>query len=225
MDKLELFKKDRSIISRHSSIGLDAVRSKFEVEDRKIAGYPIVWGEKNDYDEIVLKGATLNSLNARGASASKNPIVVLNQHRQAEILCRPTVLQEDDYGLYFEGEVISGVQHADEALAQIRQGVLKQLSYGFDYVWDNNKTYYDEVTDAIILREIKIWEISVVTFSSGESAQLRSYKESQIRSILGKYTKEQISDLQNLLSLTDGAATSTHEETKEDLFTQIINKF
>lgn len=225
MDKLEIFKKDRSIINRHSSIGLDAARSKFEVEDRKIAGYPIVWGEKNDYDEIVMKGATLNSLNARGVLATKNPIVVLNQHRQTEILCRPTLLQEDDYGLFFEGEIITGVQHADEALAQIRQGVLKQLSYGFDYVWDDNKTFYDAVSDAIVLKEIKLWEISVVTFSSGESAQLRSYKESQIRTILGKYTKEQISDLQNLLSLTDGAATSTQEEKKEDLFTQLINKF
>lgn len=207
MKNLEQFKKERQPFHRHSSMALDAVRSKFELEDRAIKGYPIVWGEKNDYDEIVLRGATLNSLNARGVSAAKNPIVVLNQHRTAEILCRPSVLQEDEYGLYFEGTVIEGTRYADEALAQIRQGVLRQLSYGFQYIWD--KVDYDEAADAYILREIKLYEISPVTFSSGESAQLRSYQEFQMRSLAGELTPFQIENLRSLLSIHEAAATNT----------------
>lgn len=220
MDKIELFKKEREFLNRHISNPIDATRSKFEASDRHISGYPIVWGEKNDYGEIVLRGATLNSLNARGIQGSKNPILVLNQHRQSEILCRPSVLQEDEYGLYFEGEIISGVQYADEALAQIRQGVLKQLSYGFDYIYD--RVDYDATEDAYILRELKLWELSTVTFSSGESAQLRSYRESQLGAILNKYTKEEINDFENLLTLSKRAATSTQEIIKEDTFSQIL---
>ena len=85
-NRLELFKSERSFIEKHISMPMDAVRSKFAVDDRKISGYPIVWGEKNDYGEIVLRGATQNSLNARGVAGTKDPILVLNQHRFGEIL-------------------------------------------------------------------------------------------------------------------------------------------
>ena len=210
MKNLEVFKKERQLFQRHSSIALDATRAKFEIEDRSIKGYPIVWGEKNDYSEIVLRGATLNSLNARGVNSSKNPIVVLNQHRTNEILCKPSVLQEDEYGLYFEGEIIEGTRYADEALAQIRQGVLRQLSYGFNYIYD--KIDYDESADAYILREIKLFEISPVTFSSGESAQLRSYSEFQMQNLIGEFNPQQIENLRNMLSIQKPAVTNTEEE-------------
>jgi len=223
MDRLEQFKYERSFIDRHVSKPIDASRSKFEVTDREIAGYPIVWGERNDFDEIAVKGCTVNSLNARGVDATKNPIVLLNQHRQAEVLLRPTVLQEDDYGLYFEGRIIEGVQYADEALAQIKQGVLRQMSYGFNYIYD--KLEYDQTEDVILLREIKLWEISLVTFSSGDSAQLRGYRDMQIQAILNKYTSEQINDIQTILSLHQRAVTNTHEENGEDLFTETLKLF
>jgi HK97 family phage prohead protease len=194
------------------SLGLDAERARLEITaDRKVKGYAIVWGSKNDYNEIVLKGATQNSLNARGAgSTSGNPILVLNQHRQTEPLCRPTILQEDDYGLYFEGDIIEGVGYADEAVNQVSQGVLRQLSYGFNYIWD--KTEYDATMDAYILKEIKLGEISLVTFSSDENAQLRSFNQLQERAVLDKFSPDQITDLHNLLATR--AVTNTQIEEK-----------
>jgi HK97 family phage prohead protease len=221
MNKIEQFKRAREGFDRHIATPVDETRSRFEVEDRVIKGYPIVWNERNDYGEVVLKGATLNSLNARGVNAGKNPIVVLNQHRNSEILCRPSVLQEDEYGLYFEGTVIEGTRYADEALAQIRQGVLRQMSYGFGYIWD--RVEYDDVTDSFILKEIKLWEISVVTFSSGESAQLRDYRERQERMILDQYTPGELSGLQRLLA--SRAATSTREDAGGDAFTRVLKLF
>lgn len=211
-NKILEFKAQRDLFKNPVSIGLDAERAKLEITaDRKVKGYAIVWGSKNDYNEIVLKGATLNSLNARGVgSASGNPILVLNQHRQTEPLCRPTILQEDDYGLYFEGDVIEGVGYADEAVNQVAQGVLRQLSYGFNYIWD--KTEYDATNDAYILKEIKLGEISLVTFSSDENAQLRSFNQLQERAVLDKFSPDQITDLHNLLATR--AVTNTQTEEK-----------
>lgn len=211
-NKILEFKAQRDLFKNPVSIGLDAERAKLEITaDRKVKGYAIVWGSKNDYKEIVLKGATLNSLNARGVgSASGNPILVLNQHRQTEPLCRPTILQEDDYGLYFEGDVIEGVGYADEAVNQVAQGVLRQLSYGFNYIWD--KTEYDATNDAYILKEIKLGEISLVTFSSDENAQLRSFNQLQERAVLDKFSPDQITDLHNLLATR--AVTNTQTEEK-----------
>ena len=211
-NKILEFKAQRDLFKNPVSLGLDAERAKLEITaDRKVKGYAIVWGSKNDYNEIVLKGATLNSLNARGiGSTSGNPILVLNQHRQTEPLCRPTILQEDDYGLYFEGDIIGGVSYADEAVNQVSQGVLRQLSYGFNYIWD--KTEYDATNDAYILKEIKLGEISLVTFSSDENAQLRSFNELQERAVLDKFSPEQINDLHNLLATR--AVTNTPKEEK-----------
>ena len=146
-------------------------------------------------------------------NSTKNPILVLNQHRQTEMLARPTVLQEDDYGLYFEADIIEGVKYADEAMAQVRQNVLRQLSYGFNYVWD--KTEYSEQDDAYILKEIRLGEISLVTFSSDENAQLRSFNQMQERAILDKFSPEQINDLHNLLATR--AVTNTQTEAKEKI--------
>ena len=211
-NKILEFKAQRDLFKNPVSLGLDAERARLEITaDRKVKGYAIVWGSKNDYNEIVLKGATLNSLNARGiGSTSGNPILVLNQHRQTEPLCRPTILQEDDYGLYFEGDIIGGVGYADEAVNQVSQGVLRQLSYGFNYIWD--KTEYDATNDAYILKEIKLGEISLVTFSSDENAQLRSFNELQERAVLDKFSPEQINDLHNLLATR--AVTNTPKEEK-----------
>lgn len=199
-NKIKEFKAQRDLFKNPVSTLLDASRAKLEItEDRKVKGYAIVWGSKNDYNEIVLKGATLNSLNARGVgSSSGNPILVLNQHRQTEPLCRPKVLQEDDYGLYFEGDIIEGVEYANNVVNQVNQGVLRQLSYGFNYIWD--KTEYDATNDAYILKEIKLGEISLVTFSSDENAQLRSFNQLQERAVLDKFSAEQINDLHNLLA-------------------------
>lgn len=211
-NKILEFKAQRDLFKNPVSLGLDAERARLEITaDRKVKGYAIVWGSKNDYNEIVLKGATLNSLNARGiGSTSGNPILVLNQHRQTEPLCRPTILQEDDYGLYFEGDIIEGVGYADQAVNQVSQGVLRQLSYGFNYIWD--KTEYDATMDAYILKEIKLGEISLVTFSSDENAQLRSFNELQERAVLDKFSPEQINDLHNLLATR--AVTNTPKEEK-----------
>lgn len=211
-NKILEFKAQRDLFKNPVSLGLDAERARLEITaDRKVKGYAIVWGSKNDYNEIVLKGATLNSLNARGVgSASGNPILVLNQHRQTEPLCRPTILQEDDYGLYFEGDIIEGVGYADEAVNQVAQGVLRQLSYGFNYIW--SQTEYDATNDAYILKEIKLGEISLVTFSSDENAQLRSFNELQERAVLDKFSADQITDLHNLLATR--AVTNTPIEEK-----------
>jgi len=211
-NKVKEFKAQRDLFKNPVSTLLDAERARLEITaDRKVKGYAIVWGSKNDYNEIVLKGATLNSLNARGVgTAVGNPILVLNQHRQTEPLCRPTMLMEDDYGLYFEGDVIEGVSYADDVVNQVNQGVLRQLSYGFNYIWD--KTEYDATQDAYILKEIKLGEISLVTFSSDENAQLRSFNQLQERAVLDKFSPEQINDLHNLLATR--AATNTQEEKK-----------
>lgn len=199
MERLEIFKEKRKPFEQVRALPTDFDVAKIEVgEDRKIKGYAIVWGSKNSHDEIVLKGATLNSLNARGVGSTRNPIQFLYQHRSEEPIAKIDVLEEDDYGLYFEATIIK-TQAGDDLIEKINAGVLRQLSYGFSYVWD--KTEYDEEQDAYILREIKLWEISIVTFSSDEMAQLRNLDFSTFQKI--ELIKEiDVEAIRNLVKLS-----------------------
>lgn len=221
MEKIDLFKKERVDLGINSfrSIPINLDSSKFEVdENRVIKGYGIVWGEKNMHGEIVLKGATQNSLNARGIGATKNKIAFLKHHRLDQPIARFIKLEEDDYGLYFEAEIIKTTL-GDETIEEIRSGVLVQLSYGFNYVWD--KTEYDSNTDAYILREIVLYEVSLVTLGSDSNAQLRTFSEYQKTEILKDVSVEHLRTIINLanseLQSRDEHSTTT-DEAKVTLF-------
>lgn len=213
MDRLEIFKEKRKPFEQVRALPTDFDVAKIEVgEDRKIKGYAIVWGTKNSHDEIVLKGATLNSLNARGVGSTRNPIQFLYQHRTDEPIAKIDVLEEDDYGLYFEATIIK-TQAGDDLIEKINAGVLRQLSYGFSYIWD--KTEYDDEEDAYILREIKLWEISIVTFSSDESAQLRNLDFSTFQKI--ELIKEiDIDSIRNLVKLSKLKKENNNQEKVEN---------
>ncbi|MBA3971801.1 MAG: HK97 family phage prohead protease, partial [Bacteroidetes bacterium] len=99
-------------------------------------------------------------------------ITLLWQHDTKDPIGQITVLKEDDYGLYFEAK-IDDVPNGTRALRQIKSGTLNQFSIGFNYVWDQME--YNDDTDTIIVREIELFEGSVVTIASNaETYAMRS---------------------------------------------------
>jgi HK97 family phage prohead protease len=133
-------------------------------EDRTIKGYLSVWGVRDTYGTVFIKGCFAKSIRERGPdSSSKQKIAHLWQHDCCEPTGRFTVLKEDKYGLYFEAE-LDDVEIGERELTQVRSGTLNQFSVGFNYIWD--KVEYDETTDSIMLLEVDLQEGSVVTFGS-----------------------------------------------------------
>ena len=196
MEKIEELKKQRESLGLNTfrSVPIEAKRSQIEVTDRTVKGYAIVWGTINSYGETLIKGATLNSLNARGVGSDKNSIVLLKHHNVTQPIGSITVLREDEYGLYFEAEIVETAL-GNETIEEVRSGILKQLSYGFNYIWD--KTEWDEESQSYVLKEIRLMEISLVTFSSDENAQLRSFSDYQENAINKQFTVEQLRAIAN----------------------------
>lgn len=223
MGNLENFIKERKSIGidKFRALPLEERASNVTIDDRTIQGYAIVWNSKNSYGEIVIKGATLNSLNARGVGSGKNEIQFLKFHNSDEIVGKLIELREDDYGLFFKAEILK-TQLGEDTLEQIRAGVLKQLSYGFNYIWD--KTEYDDATDAYILREIKLWEISLVTWSADENAQLRSFGDFQRQQILKDLNVRQLNSIINL-ARTEIKSRDKHLEDLDENAENIITLF
>jgi HK97 family phage prohead protease len=150
-------------IEFRSKAGKDDFKQK--LEERKVCGYLCSWGNKNLHEEIFVKGCCAKSISERGPkSSSKYKITFLWQHHQDDPLALFAVLEEDDYGLYFETAPLDDVPNADRCLKQIKSGTLNQFSMGFDYVYD--RIEYDDANDAIVLLEIILFEGSVVTIAS-----------------------------------------------------------
>lgn len=153
--------------------------NKIVIEDNIIKGYLSVWGVKDTYGTTFVKGCFTKSIQERGPNSnSKYKITFLWMHDQKDPIGRFRVLQEDDYGLYFEAEVdnIPEVPNGQRALAQTRSGTLNQYSIGFDYIWD--KVEYDANTDSLMLLEVELFEGSIVTIASNcETYTCRSIEE------------------------------------------------
>lgn len=139
------------------------------------SGYLIVWGVRNSYGEVWLKGSCAKSIAEHGPdSASNQKIAFLWQHRMDEPIGRFTKMMEDDYGLYVEWEYdpFDAVPRARQASAQVKSGTINQMSVGFNYVWD--KIEYREADDSLIIKEAEIGEGSLVTLGSCEETEARS---------------------------------------------------
>jgi HK97 family phage prohead protease len=132
--------------------------------DRMIRGYLAVFNKADDKGTTPIKGAFAKSLRERGVgSLAKQKILFLWFHDLRDPIGQFTELEEDDYGLRFAAS-IDEIPQGDRALKQVNSGTLNQFSYGFLYVWD--KMEYDEAADVVVMREVDLWEGSVVSYGS-----------------------------------------------------------
>src|ERR1700694_4817406 len=135
---------------------------------RKVSGYLAIFGNKDTDDDILIKGCFAKSITDRGTeSATNRKIAFLFQHDMRDPIGRFTLLKEDETGLYFEAILDEGVESADRTLIQLKSGTLNQFSIGYQYVWD--RTEYDQELDAFIIKEVNLFEGSVVTLGCNEA--------------------------------------------------------
>ncbi|ELW8977032.1 TPA: HK97 family phage prohead protease [Yersinia enterocolitica] len=139
-------------------------------------GYGSVFGVKDSYDDIVVPGAFIKSLNAW---RDKNALpAMLWQHRMDEPIGIYTEMKEDDVGLFVKGRLlIDDDPLAKRAHAHMKAGSLTGLSIGYmlkDWEYDRNK-------EAFLLKEIDLWEVSPVTFPSNDEARVSDVKSTFAR--------------------------------------------
>lgn len=164
-----MLRKDSSRAIRLRDVDLD-----LEIKDsgtgRRMVGYGSVFGVKDSYGEIVDKGAFSDTLKIAKAKGRKLPI--LWQHRSGEPMGVWDVVEEDSKGLYVEGELLAGVQRADEALILAKAGAVTGLSIGYWVLED----YRNEETKATHLKRLKLVETSLVTFPANDDARVDAVK-------------------------------------------------
>lgn len=153
---------------------LDAPLKIKSVSDTgEFSGYGSVFGVKDSYSDIVLPGAFEGSLKKwsdKGGMPS-----LLWQHKHDEPIGIYTDVKEDENGLYVEGRLlIDDDPLAKRAHAHLKAGSVTGLSIGYtlnDYEWDKDK-------EAFLLKDIELWEVSLVTFPANDEARIEEVKRS-----------------------------------------------
>jgi HK97 family phage prohead protease len=119
--------------------------------------------------DIIHKGAFARTVVDRGRQ-----IKFLWQHNTDEPIGKIVEMREDDKGLFFRAQV-SDTQRGRDALTLVKDGALDSMSIGYDaVVKDNSHLNGSTVRN---LREIRLWEISMVTFPANEQALITGVKQ------------------------------------------------
>lgn len=149
------------------------VELKELTEDGEFEGYASVFGQKDQGDDVVQKGAFRGSLTQRKPK-------MLYQHDPSQPIGVWTDVREDDHGLLVRGKILSKVAKGAEVLELMRAKVLDGLSIGYRTL----KASRDERSGIRTLIEVDLWEISVVTFPMLPSATIDAVK--------GEWTKRDV---------------------------------
>lgn len=136
-------------------------------ESGRFSGYGSVFDVKDSYSDIVVKGAFEKSLQSGRMPA------LLWQHKDDEPIGVYTKANEDDTGLYLEGSLlVDDDALAKRAYAHLKAGSLSGLSIGYRVIDEE----YDKERNAWLLKEIDLWEVSLVTFPANDSARVADVK-------------------------------------------------
>lgn len=127
-------------------------------EEGTFTGLAAVYGNVDMGKDMIQPGAFTKTL------ADKNSEVpILWQHDPREPIGKAT-LTDGKEGLHIKGELVLESPVAQKAYALLKRGVLKGLSIGYDVVTEKMEK------GIRILKEIKLWETSLVTFPMNELA-------------------------------------------------------
>ena len=139
-------------------------------EEGKFTGYGAVFDNVDDWDDVILRGAFSKSI------SEKRP-VMLWQHDSSKPIGIYEEIREDNIGLWIEGKLLLDLEKGKEAYILLKNQAIRGLSIGYmplAWEWENRDSRHIRV-----LKEIDLWEISLVTFPANPKALVDDVKSIQ----------------------------------------------
>jgi len=224
LTKINPIKSMNPFITKRAGIVKDV-----DVERRMIEGYYSVFDYKDSDGDIITPGAYTKTIKENGPSG-KNRIMHLYQHDPLTVLGKPSMLVEDEKGLFFR-TAISDTQLGTDVLKLYRDGVLTEHSVGINFVQRD----YSNEDEAYIVREVKMWEGSTVTWGANEMAkggmakgsmedQLEQYKKLNKAFYSGDYTDETFGLIEMHIKTFEQAITKSLQTMEAEPITSEIDE-
>lgn len=168
-----------------------------------ITGYGSVFGVLDRGGDIVHPGAFKASLSDWRRKKQLPPM--LWQHDSWQPVGIWTDIEEDEKGLRLTGELILDVPQASAAHALVKAGAVRGLSIGYR----TRKEDIDRATGVRHLKQVDLWEVSLVTFPMLPEAQISGVKDLDPRALESQLRRD--------LNLSSGAAVKAVAIVKQHL--------
>jgi HK97 family phage prohead protease len=137
-------------------------------DDGAFEGYASVFNVRDGGGDIVEPGAFAKSLKERGPRGVK----MLADHDPTKRIGVWEHLAEDDRGLHVRGRLLMEKTIGREAYIDLKAGALDGLSIGYRVKADG----YDGRRRARMLKEVDLFEVSLVSFPMNEDARVTAVK-------------------------------------------------
>lgn len=204
------------------SVILDIKEDTLEEDEGVFVGYASIFNNVDSYGDKVIPGAFTKSLGSFGPSGSgiacywshqmDDPMKCIGWTKEAG---------EDDRGLKVKVKLDLDNPNAVQAYKLAKAGVVKQMSFAYE-VMD-----WEDKGDHIELKELKIFEVSLVQVGANQATELLEVKNrlTNVKSDLGEGDLAKIERAQELLAEvlqsvaseddTDGTNDSSDQELDE----------
>ena len=135
---------------------------------------------------IIDPGSFKNTL----ASPERN-VLILWQHDDTAPIGTPTEMWETKHGLEIVGKISNTTQGRD-ALTLMRDGVVTEMSIGFDPV---SFRFEEQGKDKDLVRhvdEVRLWEVSLVSFGANPKAKITEVQSALLSQVRKDFQKQKI---------------------------------
>lgn len=135
-------------------------------DSRLIEGWASTFGNVDSQKDIVLPGAFIKSIQGRAAK-----VKMLWQHKQDLPVGIWTEMKETAQGLYVKGQILDTTL-GNDVYKLLKAGAIDRMSIGY-----SPKNYdIDRKTGVRSLKEVELFEVSLVTFPANDAATITNVK-------------------------------------------------
>ena len=196
--------------------------------------YASAFGNVDSDGDIIEKGAFSKTIQERGPQSPRPRIKHLFQHDRYNPIGTPITMVQDENGLLIDSKV-SDIRDGDY-LKLYRDGVITEHSIGFEII----KSELAENKEYQVIKEVKLWEYSSVTWGANENTPVVGMKSemkaefasellgrlSKLNNVLrnGDYTDETFKLIEHEVSDIEKALKSLVSVSEPDQSTQATNE-
>lgn len=169
-----------------------------------ISGYAATFNRVDSYGTAFAPGAFTKTLAERS-----DKIAILYNHDPAINIGIPESLATDEHGLKVDAQIFDDGADGTTLLKRLRAGARYGLSFGFRTIQDRALTDDDKLDMAQlpeadlwggirVITEVKLYEVSIVTFPANEAAEITGVRHQAradaLTSILDDITQNRLSE-------------------------------
>lgn len=153
----------------------------------EISGYGAYFGNVDSYGDVIDKGAFINTLADRG-----DRIAFCYQHDIFNPIGKILQISEDEKGLFIKVRLSAAEK---DIQTKIKEGILKEMSIGYSVVNASNEKRDER--DVYVLKELKLYEVSLVTVAANPLAQIEGMKAEKQKDFINEEFDRLISIVRN----------------------------